>query len=149
MAGFARLAFASVLAFACAAQAADIETPTTAPTGVQLIDTAQARALHARATPFYDTRSALNFGRGHIKGAAAMPYQQKSAKVVAFDPALDRFEMSLLPADKSSAFVIYSDGPTGWKSYKAAAIAARAGYSSVKWYRDGAAGWTAGGAILE
>lgn len=142
----------ALLALACAfaasgALAQDPMTPTSAK-GVQVVSVEEARNLLGKV-PFFDFRSAVNYGRGHIKGAVALPYEQKSEKTDQFDATKDRFDMAKLPKDKSSSVVFYSDGPTGWKSYKAAVIASRAGYSNVKWMREGTAAWTAKGSTLE
>lgn len=141
------LAFA-VLLGALPALAQDLTpTPITAQ-GVQVISVEQARDLVGNAY-FFDMRAALNFGKGHIKGAVAVPYNQKSAQRADFDGSMDKFDRTRLPADKLASIVFYSDGPTGWKSYKAAILTARAGYSNVKWLREGTSGWTAKGGALE
>jgi rhodanese-related sulfurtransferase len=127
--------------------AEDSVTPTQAK-GVTVISVEQAQALLGKAK-FFDFRSAINYGKGHIKGAVALPYDQKSDKTAAFNPAMDKFNMSKLPADKALPVVFYSDGPTGWKSYKAAIVASQAGYTNVKWMREGTTGWVAKGAALE
>jgi rhodanese-related sulfurtransferase len=140
------LAFAAVLAVPLA-KADDSLTPTVAK-GVQVISVEQARSLVGRA-PFFDARRPLNFGKGHIKGAVALPYAQKSDRNERFDAAKDKLDMARLPEDKSSPIVFYSEGPSGWKAYKSAVLAARAGYSDVRWLRDGIAGWVAKGGDLE
>lgn len=122
-------------------------TPLSAP-GVEVVTPQQAQAMVGKAS-FFDMRSAVNYGKGHIKGATALPYDQKSALATDFDASKDRFDMAKLPADKGVPIVFYSDGPTGWKSYKAARLAAQAGYRNVKWMREGTAGWTAKGLPLE
>lgn len=135
---------AGALAFVAAttALANDPPTPTTAPKGVEIVTPEQAQGLLGRAQ-FFDMRAAVNYGKGHIKGAVALPYDQKSEKDAAFDASKDKFDMAKLPKDKAAPIVFYSDGPTGWKSYKAAVVAAKAGYTNVKWMREGTAGWTA------
>lgn len=146
---FARAAlFAAAASFLPAAIAqGSPATPTTAA-GVEVISVQQAQALVGKAA-FFDMRSPVNYGKGHIKGAVALPYDQKSELMEAFDSSKDKFDMTQLPTDKSAAVVFYSDGPTGWKSYKAARLASQAGYRNVKWLRDGTAGWTAKGLTLE
>ncbi len=123
------------------AMAQDPPTPTSAK-GVEVISVEQARDLTGKAQ-FYDMRAAVNYGKGHLKGAKALPYDQKSEKSENFDASKDKFDMSKLPKEKSAPIVFYSDGPTGWKSYKAAVLASKAGYTSVKWMREGTAGWAA------
>ncbi len=127
--------------------AEDPPTPQSAK-GVEVISVDQARGLLGKAN-FFDMRAPINYGKGHLKGATALPYEQKSEKGENFDGSKDKFDMAKLPKDKSAAIVFYSDGPTGWKSYKAAVLAARAGHTSVKWMREGTAGWTAKGLPLE
>lgn len=122
-------------------------TPTSAP-GVEVISVQQAQALIGKSA-FFDMRSAVNYGKGHVKGATVLPYDQKSELAQNFDASKDKFDMTKLPADKSTVVVFYSDGPTGWKSYKAARLASQAGYRNVRWMREGTAGWIAKGLPLE
>jgi rhodanese-related sulfurtransferase len=122
-------------------------TPTVA-TGIDIITVEQAKALMGKAQ-FYDMRSAVNYGKGHLKGAVAMPYQGKSENTENFDASKDQFDTSKLPSDKAVTLVFYSDSPTGWKSYKAAILSKRAGYKNVKWLREGVDGWSAKGLSLE
>jgi len=140
----ARVMVVSVL-LGCAAAFAgeDPPTPTTLEGG-KVISVAEAKALVGKAS-FFDMRKAVSYGKGHVPGAVALPYGQKSEKAVNFDASVDKFDMSQLPADKSAALVFYSDGPTGWKSYKAAVLAIRNGYTNVMWMREGSAGWEAAG----
>ncbi len=135
------LAVCIAASVATRALADDPPTPTSAK-GFEIVSIEQARALMGTAQ-FYDMRSAVNYGKGHLKGAIALPYDQKSEKNENFDASQDKFAMNKLPQEKSAAIVFYSDGPTGWKSYKAAVLASRAGYTNVKWMREGTAGWIA------
>lgn len=144
----ARMIAASVF-FCCTGALAgnDPQTPTTLEGG-KVISVAEGKALIGKAS-FFDMRKAVSYGKGHVPGAMALPYDQKSEKAVSFDASVDKFDMSQLPADKATALVFYSDGPTGWKSYKAAVVAIRAGYTNVSWMRDGSAGWEAAGYEVE
>ena len=135
------------LAAADAARADDPPTPTSVK-GFEIVTAEQAKALLDKAR-FYDMRAVVNYGKGHLRGAVALPYDQKSDKSEAFDASKDRFDLSKLPPDRSETVVFYSDGPTGWKSYKAAVLASRAGYRNVKWMREGTAGWVARGLPLD
>lgn len=140
--------FASIAVCSPAALAADPPaTPTTAK-GVEVVTPEQAKALVGKAQ-FFDMRSAVNYGKGHIQSAVALPYDQKSELVEAFDASKDKFDLSKLPSDKNATIVFYSDGPTGWKSYKAAITSVKAGYKNVKWMREGTQGWTAKGFPLK
>ena len=131
-----------VLSASAWSQAAPPPTPTSVA-GAKVITVEEGRTLaEGKSAQFYDTRTVLNFGKGHVPGAASIAYKEESDKVEAFDASKDQFDMSKLPADKSSRVVFYSDGPTGWKSYKAAVLASKAGYKDVLYMRGGFAEWT-------
>jgi rhodanese-related sulfurtransferase len=138
---------ASLVCTFASAQSAPPLTPTSVK-GVEVVTVDQAKALVGKAA-FFDMRSPINFGKGHVKGATALPYDQKSELKEDFDASKDKFDLSKLPADKNAALVFYSDGPTGWKSYKAAVTAVKQGYKSVKWMREGTDGWKAKGLPLQ
>jgi rhodanese-related sulfurtransferase len=130
--GFANNAFAS-------------ETPTTLAGG-KLITAEEAKKLSdAKDATFVDTRSPINFGKGHLPGANSIGYREKSEKAANFDASADSFDFSKLPADKNTKIVFYSDSPTGWKSYKAAVLSINEGYKNVMYYRGGFADWSAKG----
>jgi rhodanese-related sulfurtransferase len=143
--------FASALATAACASAPAFaqspDSPSSLP-GVQVVSVEEAIHLVGTAA-FFDVRMPLSYGRGHIKGAVTLPYDEKSAKSAAFDASQDRFDVTRLPKDKATPIVFYSDGRTGWKGYKASAVASRAGYFNVKWLRAGTVGWIEKGAPLE
>lgn len=109
--------------------------------GVEIISVERAKALLGKAQ-FFDMRSAVNYGKGHLKGAVATPYDNKSENAENFDAGKDKFDMTKLPTDKNADIVFYSDSPTGWKSYKAAATMSKLGYKNVKWMREGTGGWS-------
>lgn len=137
------VAMSMLLCCAAAFAGDDPPTPTTLDGG-KVISVADAKALLGKAG-FFDMRKAVSYGKGHVPGAVPLPYDQKSEKSASFDASVDKFDMAQLPTDKSAAIVFYSDGPTGWKSYKAAVLAIRAGYTNVMWMREGSAGWEAAG----
>lgn len=125
------------------------ETPTSI-SNARIIAIEEARILLDRkAARFFDTRNALNFGKGHVPGATLLAYKEKSEFAADFDDSQDSFDLSKLPADKDATIVIYSHGSQDWKSYKAAVLSARTGYRNVLWMRDGFAGWTAQGLAIE
>jgi rhodanese-related sulfurtransferase len=124
------------------AMADDPVTPTTLKGG-KVISVDDASALSkAKSAVFVDTRSPLNYGKGHIPAAVSAAYKEKSEKVESFKASDDSFDFAKIPADKSAAVVFYSDGPTGWKSYKAAVLAIKEGYKNVSYFRGGYADWT-------
>ncbi len=89
----------------------------------------------------YDMRSPVNYGRGHLPGAKSLPYRENSEFKADFDASKDQFDLKALPVDKGARLVFYSDGPTGWKSYKAAVLAIKAGHTNVHYYRAGTDEW--------
>ena len=127
----------------CTAQDKKPSTPVTLAGGTVATADEAKNLLDGKKAAFFDTRSAMSFGKGHLPGAKAIPYGEKSEFAENFDASKDRFDLAQLPADKNAALVFYSDGPTGWKSYKAAVLAVRAGYKSVHYFRGGWAEWEA------
>lgn len=148
-AGLARVVFLSLVSAIALAADYKPDTPTTIA-GATIISVDQGKeVLDTGAAAFFDMRNPINFGKGHLPGATLLTYREKSAFVADFDPAPDRFDLSRLPADKNAPIVLYSDGRKGWKSYKAAVLARRAGYSNIMWMRDGYAAWTSRGLPVE
>ena len=88
-----------------------------------------------------DVRNPVNYGRGHITGAEFISYDSKSRNIVDFDASQDSFDLNSLPENKRTSLIFYSHGITGWKSYKAAVQAVRAGHEMVYWYRGGFSDW--------
>ena len=145
------LAFASLLPFREAYAQTDVPKPPTPGMlkGGQVIDTKIAKQLvDAKGVLFFDMRSPVNFGKGHLPGAKSLPYRENSDFKADFDPAKDQFDLKALPADKGAKLVFYSDGPTGWKSYKASVLAIKAGYTNVHYYRAGTDDWVKAGLPL-
>lgn len=147
------LSLASVLAASLvtspAVHASDALTPTDVK-GAKVITVEEGKKLaDGKAALFVDTRSVMNYGKGHVPGAIAVAYKEKSDKVPDFDKSADSFDFAKLPKDKAAPVVFYSDGPSGWKSYKAAVLAVNAGYSNVRYMRGGYSDWTAKGLPVE
>lgn len=133
----------SLMTAAVAEEQPKPQTPTTLAGG-KIIGAAEVKSLlDGKQTLFFDMRSAVNFGKGHIPGAKALPYKENSEFTANFDASVDQFDLGQLPADKNAPMVFYSDGPTGWKSYKAAIKAIKAGYKRVMWFREGYSSWQA------
>jgi rhodanese-related sulfurtransferase len=125
------------------------ETPTSL-TGGKVISVDEAKSIAGtKSAVFIDTRSVLNFGKGHIPGAVTASYKEESDKTATFDGTKDKFDFAKLPTDKNAKVVFYSDGPTGWKSYKAAVLTVQQGYKNVMYLRGGFADWTAKGHPVE
>ena len=141
-------AAASLLLLAAAGLASAAETPATLP-GVTVITAEQARKLADSGVPMVDTRVANEFAQEHIKGAKSVPYKEKSAKDVKFDPKEDSFDLARLPATKGSPVIFYCNAGECWKSYKASKVALDAGYTKVHWLRGGIPEWKAKGYPVE
>lgn len=119
-------------------------TPRALP-GAAVVDAkAVAELLQAGAT-YVDTRTETEFKAGHVPGAVLVPYVEKSAKEADFDPALDKFEVAKLGANREAPLVFACNGPECWKSFKAAQAAMKAGYRKVHWFRGGFPEWRSSG----
>ena len=139
---------AATLLLVLAGSAFAAETPATLP-GVTVVSAEQARKLAESGVPLIDTRVANEYAQEHIKGARSLPYKEKSAKDVKFDPKEDSFDLSKLPGAKNAPVIFYCNAGECWKSYKASKVAAEAGYTRVHWLRGGIPEWKAKGYPVE
>jgi rhodanese-related sulfurtransferase len=96
-----------------------------------------------------DARGKTEYVESHIPEAISIPYKEKSAKSVDFDPSKDKWKMNKFPSDKSTPIVVYCNGVKCWKSYKSVVLLVKAGYTNVHWLRDGFPGWQEKGYPLE
>lgn len=115
--------------------------------GVILVDTAEAKKLFDAGSKFCDARKKLEYGKSRIKGALSTYYNEKGGKKnkkVGFDASKDQFKVDNVPEN----CVFYCNGPTCWKSYKAAYVTSKAGKNAY-WYRDGIPAWKAAGNLVE
>lgn len=120
------------------------DTPATLK-GTTLVSAAEVKTLLGKGVPVIDTRVAAEFAEKTILGAKNVPYKEKSAKDINFDPAQDSFDLTKLPADKAAPVVFFCNSGSCWKSYKASVAAIKAGYSKVQWFRGGMPEWVAAG----
>ena len=149
VAGICQFMLASLVLAAAGSSWCQSETPA-ALTGGKLVSVGEARKLaDGKSAFFVDTRSVVNFGKGHVPGAHAIPYKSGSDDLVSFDAAKDQFDLGKLPSNKEQVLVFYSDGPAGWKSYKAAVWAIKAGHKNVNYMRSGWTEWLAKGMPVE
>ena len=145
---FRRIAAALLFALIPTHAALADETPL-ALSGTKLITAEEAVKAIGGGAVAIDTRVASEYAEGHIKGALSVPYREKSAKSVEFDASKDQFDLSKLPANKEASIVLYCNGAECWKSYKAATVAIKGGYSNIHWYRLGFPDWKAKGLPVE
>jgi rhodanese-related sulfurtransferase len=124
------------------------ETPTTLD-GATVIDAGKAKSLIESGVPLFDVRVANEYAEAHIKGAKSVPYKEKSVKAVNFDPTMDSFDLTKLPANKMGPLVFSCNGPECWKSYKASVVSLKAGYKKIYWLRGGFPEWKAKGFPIE
>lgn len=112
--------------------------------GVKLLNAQQANDMQKNGALFVDTRKVPEYAIEHIQGAVSAYYDEKGGnknKIVNFDNSNDTFHNSRIPNDKLSDLIFYCNGPKCWKSYKAAVITAKDGYSNVYWLQNGIAKW--------
>jgi rhodanese-related sulfurtransferase len=117
--------------------------------GATLVDAAKAKSLVDSGVVLIDARVANEYADAHIKGAISVPYKEKSAKSEDYDASQDSFDLSKLPADKSTPILFYCNGEECWKGYKASKAAVKAGYKTVYWFRLGIPEWKAKGYPIE
>lgn len=113
--------------------------------GATVITAEKANAMVEKGVLIVDARVVEEYVDQHIKGAINIPYKEKSAKSVNFDAKADSFELAHLPGDKSKPVIFYCNAGECWKSYKAATVAIKAGYTNVYWLRGGIPEWKAKG----
>ena len=119
------------------------DTPRSLP-GERVISADEGKKLlDNKAAVFMDMRSAMGYGKGRVPGAISMTYKEKSDFVANFDATVDSMDAAKLPADKSKPLVFYGHGASGWKGYKGAVLAAKAGHKNVMFMRDGWTVWEA------
>ena len=86
-------------------------TPTTLAGGKVITSEEARKLIDQKGILVIDTRSPVKLGKSHVPSAVSIAYKENS--------------------DKTASIVIYSDGPTGWKSYKGAVLAVKGGYKNV------------------
>jgi rhodanese-related sulfurtransferase len=144
-----RLALSALALLAGAAAAARAAETPASIAGVTVVSAERTKALAEAGVPVFDTRVANEYAEAHIKGAKNIPYKEKSAKSVDFDPSQDSFDLKKLPEDRNAPVVFYCNAGECWKSYKASVVAVRAGYRKVHWFRGGMPEWKSKGYAIE
>jgi rhodanese-related sulfurtransferase len=143
-----RILASCVMSFLAATSAIAADTPSTVP-GVEVVDVAKAKDLIAKGIKYYDVRVSSDYAEGTIKGAVSLPYTNGSNNAPDFDAGKDKWAVDKLPADKATPILIFGNGPSGWRHYKASVLAAKAGHKTVYWLRAGVDGWKAAGNKLD
>lgn len=123
-------------------------TPLKLP-GATVVTAEKARELMGQGAVLVDVRVGHEYASEHIRGAASIPYKERSAKHVNYDASKDSFDLSRLPKDKKAAVIVYCNAGECWKSYKASRAALKAGYSRVYWLRGGIPEWKEKGLPVE
>ena len=141
----------ALLGFLIATFTASARPPNTPPDieDATVVTAEQAQALMDQGILMIDARVAHEYVEERIKGALNIPYKEKSAKRIDYDPSPDRFDLSKLPKDKSTPMIFYCNAGECWKSYKACKAAIKAGYTKVHWLRGGIPEWKAKGLPVE
>lgn len=117
------------------------ETPP-ALAGAKVVSADEVKSMLESGVPVIDTRVAAEYAEKTIKGARNIPYKEKSAKAANFDASQDQFDLGKLPSDKAAPVVFFCNAGECWKSYKASAVALKAGYTKVHWFRGGFPEWS-------
>lgn len=125
-----------VFALSFPAFAGDLSAPEVLKGGhIVTVEEAKAYFDSGKAL-FVDVRNPLNYGKGHIPMAIAVPFAGKNGG------GLSRLDfLRKLPRDKGAPIIFYSHGETGWKSFNAASEAIKGGYANVMWMREGFTSW--------
>jgi rhodanese-related sulfurtransferase/ABC-type phosphate/phosphonate transport system substrate-binding protein len=122
-------------------------TPRALP-GATLVEAKTVAQLLQKGATYIDARNQEEFDAGHVPGAKLVPYVEKSHKEADFDPNQDKFDVAQL-GDKNAEFVFGCNGAECWKSFKASAVALKAGYKNVYWFRGGLPEWRDAGNKVE
>jgi rhodanese-related sulfurtransferase len=147
-----KVAIASLI-LAVGVNAAEEMTPDIAHAkkmGMKPVSLEEAKKMYDQKIIFVDTRTKMKFAEGHIKGAIFSDYVHgKDNKKVDGDLALDKYDLTDLPKDKSTKIVFYCQGAGCWKSFSYARAAEKAGYKNSYWFRDGLPAWQKAGYPVE
>jgi rhodanese-related sulfurtransferase len=113
-------------------------------TGVQRVSAREAYELSEKGAKLVDVRTEKEYAARHARGAANLPYVEKSLKEIDYDAKKDQFA-GLASLNKNDALVFFCNGAECWKSFKASKAARDAGYARVYWLRGGMPEWIAQG----
>jgi rhodanese-related sulfurtransferase len=145
--GVGRVAYHSDLANYKYVSALGNWTPSQLP-GATIVTAIDVLGLQQKGVPVIDVRIAKEYQEKHIRGAISIPYDEKSLKDVAFDPAQDQWA-GPEKLDKNLPVIFQCNGAECWKSYKAARVALSKGFKTVYWFRGGFPEWESTGFAVE
>ena len=128
--------------------------------GAQVIDAAQAVALHGQSVPFIDAMPRQKRPEGLPIGTIwnAAPHLTIPGAIWLYDTGYDRISAveearladgltQATHGDKSAPVVIFCKADC-WMSWNAAKRAVALGYTGVNWFPEGSDGWVAAGGEL-
>jgi len=124
------------------------DTPTTV-NGAKTVTAEEVRALIAKGAKVFDLRKKASYVEKHIPGAVHLNFDERTVKEANYDPSVDAFDLGKLGTDKNASLIFHGHGVDGWKGYKAAAAAVKAGYRNVYFFRGGFSEWIAKGLPTE
>jgi methyl-accepting chemotaxis protein len=111
---------------------------------VKLVDTKTALSMHKDGAVFVDTRKVPEYAVERIYGSISAYYDEKGGNdnaIVDFNSSNDIYHNDRLPTDKQTKLIFYCNGIKCWKSYKAAVLSVKDGYTNVYWLQDGIGKW--------
>jgi len=112
--------------------------------GVDVVDVEEAKTLLDSGATFVDTRKVPEYAYEHIINSISAYYDEKGGsknKIVDFSTLNDTYHKDRIPKSLNSVLIFYCNGEKCWKSYKAAVLTAKDGYTNVKWLRVGLPAW--------
>lgn len=113
--------------------------------GVKILSAAQVAGLPSNVKVI-DTRPLHDYLAAHIPGSLHIAYKEQSEHRINYDAAPDNVPAFLLRLhklvpDQRAPLVLYCNGGTCWKSYKAILAIKTDGYTNIAWLRGGMAEW--------
>ena len=115
--------------------------------GAKYISVADAKKAQENGALLLDARKTKEVSEATIAGSKTALYKEKGGnknRIPNFAPK-GHLTMKNVPKDKNAQLITFCNGSHCWRSYKAAVTLTKAGYTNVRWMRDGFPGWKAAG----
>lgn len=133
--------------------AGDTPTPEEALNyGVRYISITEAKNLFdSNQAVFCDARITREYITETIPNAIPCLYEEvggKDNKHPNFNDTIETWHTDKL-ANKNTTLIVFCNAKNCWRSYKAAAVAKKHGFTDIRWLRDGVPGWKSAGYRLE